>query len=107
MVALTIVAITLAAGMRASEMLSLGADRADDTAQARWCADNHLSNLKLLKKFPDLGRGEFSCQQMGRSYQGRIQVSPTPNPNFRRVDVTVLSPADAPLLLVSTIVSRY
>jgi general secretion pathway protein I len=106
MVALTIVAITLAAGFRAAQALALGAQRAQDASEARWCADNHLTQIKLYRQFPDLGGSEFSCTQMGRAFSGEMQVKSTPNPNFRRVDIQVRSPDGAPVLRISTIVPR-
>jgi general secretion pathway protein I len=107
LVALTIVAITLSAGFRAAQVLSSGAQRAEEVAQAQWCADNQLTQIKLAKQFPDVGGSEFSCTQLGRSYRGRMQVQVTPNPNFRRVDVQVLTETGRPVLAMSTIAPRY
>ncbi|MCZ2405458.1 MAG: type II secretion system protein GspI, partial [Burkholderiales bacterium] len=42
----------------------------------------------------------------GREYQVSLQVTPTPNPQFRRVDARVTAGKN-PVLRLSTIVGRY
>jgi general secretion pathway protein I len=108
MVALAIVAITLAAGIKAAGSLVLNTQRALDVSAAQWCADNQLTGLKLTR--PPLlavGDSEFVCEQLGRTYRGTLVTRPTPNPNFRRVDAKVSDEAGQPLLTLSTILGRY
>lgn len=107
LVALAVVAITLAAGLKAAGSLAGNTDRFADVMAAQWCADNELTGLKLSKQFPGVGDSDFRCDQGGRSYTGKLIVRPTPNPNFRRVDTRVLNEAGQPLLTQSTIVSRF
>jgi general secretion pathway protein I len=107
LVAVAIVAITLAAGLKAAGALTDNAQRLGDIVNAQWCADNALTNLRLAKQFPGVGDIEFACNQMGRDYQGRLVTRPTPNPNFRRVDAVILSDAGVPLLTLSTVLGRY
>jgi general secretion pathway protein I len=107
LVALTIVAVALGAGFRAAGALSGNAERLADVSLAQWCADNELTNLKLSKQFPGMGDGDFSCEQLGRTYAGKLSIRPTPNPNFRRVDAAVADESGLTLLTLSTIVSRY
>jgi general secretion pathway protein I len=106
LVALAIVAITLGAGMKAAGSLTFNTARLADVTAAQWCADNRLTALKLAHQFPDIGDGDFSCDQLGRSYAGKLVVRPTPNPNFRRVDARVLDGDGRQILLLSTIVGR-
>ncbi|MFY7917138.1 MAG: type II secretion system minor pseudopilin GspI, partial [Rubrivivax sp.] len=47
LVALAIVAVALAAGMRAAAGVVEGAQRLADITAAQWCADNQLTALKL------------------------------------------------------------
>jgi general secretion pathway protein I len=101
LVALTIVAITLGAGIRAAGSLTDSAQRLGEVVAAQWCADNELALLKVRGVRPV--NGEFSCEQLGRVYLGRRLVSATPNPNFRRVDVTISDDAGRPLLTLLTI----
>lgn len=106
LVALAIVAITLAAGIKASAALTRNTERFANTLAAQWCADNALTGLRLARQFPAVGDSDFSCEQAGRTYQGKLVVRPTPNPNFRRVDAHVSDADGQPLLRLSTIQPR-
>lgn len=107
LVAVAVVAITLAAGLKAAGALTDNAQRLGDVVNAQWCADNALTNLRLSKQFPSVGDADFECRQLGRDYRGRLVTRPTPNPNFRRVDAQVLDGAGTPLLTLSTVLGRY
>ncbi len=107
LVAVAIVAISLAAGLKAAGALTDNAQRLTDVVNAQWCADNALTNLKLAKQFPGVGDNDFECNQLGRDYKGKLVTRPTPNPNFRRVDAVVADAAGLPLLTLSTVLPRY
>lgn len=106
LVALAIVAITLAAGIKAAGALTGNTQRLADTLAGQWCADNYLTRLRLERQLPPVGDSEFSCEQVGQTYQGRVSVRPTPNPLFRRIDVHLLDPEGQHLLLYTTVMSR-
>ncbi|MFO1217752.1 MAG: type II secretion system minor pseudopilin GspI [Burkholderiaceae bacterium] len=107
LVAVAIVAISLAAGLKAAGSLTDNAQRLNDVVGAQWCADNALTNLKLGKQFPGIGDTDFDCHQLGADFKGRLVTRPTPNPNFRRVDAVVQDGAGRPLLTLSTVLPRY
>ncbi len=107
LVALTIVAVTLGAGIKAAGALTGNAQRLADVTAAQWCADNQLTGLRLAKQFPSVGDGDFGCEQLGRNFQGKLVIRPTPNPNFRRVDAQIANDAGEPVLTLSTILGRY
>lgn len=107
LVALAVLAVTLAAGMKASGALVLNAQRQTQLSAAQWCADNHLTELKLTRAFPGTGQAEFNCEQLGLRYRGQTRIQNTPNPNFRRVDVQVFNEDGYGLLTVSTVLSRF
>lgn len=107
LVALAIVGITLAAGLKAASALTDNAERLALVSAAQWCAENQLVELRLSRQFPGVGEQDFACRQLGRDYQGRLLVSPTPNPNFRRVDARIASAEGQPLLAISTILGRF
>jgi general secretion pathway protein I len=107
LVALAIVAITLAAGINAAGSLTDSAQRQGDISAAQWCADNQLTALKLTRQFPGVGDAEFSCEQLGRSFRGLLVTRPTPNPNFRRVDARIEDEAGRTVLTLSTVMGRY
>lgn len=106
LIALAIVAITLAAGVKAAAALANNTERFADTLAAQWCADNQLTALRLARQFPPVGDSDFSCEQLGRTYRGKLVVRPTPNPNFRRVDAQISDAEGRPLLRLSTIQPR-
>jgi general secretion pathway protein I len=106
LVALVIVAIALAAGIKAAGALTGNAERLTEISAAQWCAENLLTELRVTQQFPDIGESPFSCEQLGRTYGGNLKVSPTPNPQFRRVEAQVADGQGQPLLTLSTIMGR-
>ena len=106
LVALAVVAIALAAGLRAAAAVSDNAERLADVIAAQWCADNQLTEQRLRRNFPGIGDVDFSCEQLGRSYKGKLATRPTPNPGFRRVDAIVSTADGLPLLTLSTVLGR-
>lgn len=107
LVALAIVAVTLGAGIKAAGALSNNAVRLGDVSAAQWCADNQLTAFRLSHGYPSVGDSDFSCEQLGHRYAGRLVVRPTPNPSFRRVDAAVADDAGQPLVMLSTVLPRY
>jgi len=107
LVALAIVALALGAGIKAAGALVASSQRLADISAAQWCADNQLVDLKLARQFPGIADTDFACEQLGRSYTGKLSVRPTPNPNFRRVDALVADESGQPLLTLSTVLPRY
>ena len=107
LVALTIVAVTLGAGLKAAGALTGSAQRLAEVTSAQWCADNLLTGLRLGRQFPGTGDSSFVCQQLGRDFPGQLVVRGTPNPNFRRVDAIVLDDQGHVLVTLSTVICRY
>jgi general secretion pathway protein I len=106
LVALAIVAVTLAAGAKAAGALTGNTQRLADVLAAQWCADNQLTELRLTRQFPAVGDLDFACEQAGQAYRGTLVVRPTPNPNFRRVDARIATEAGLPLVQISTVLGR-
>ena len=106
LVALAIVAIALMAGLQATSALTRNAARQTDVVLAHLCAENELVKVRLSRQMPSIGNARVACGQAGRGYEGAVTVSPTPNPQFRRVDAQVFD-AQLPVLRLSTIVGRY
>ena len=111
LVALVIVAIALGAGIKAAGALANNAERLAQVSAAQWCAENLLTELRLTQlsqqQLPDIGESPFGCEQLGRSYTGKLKVSPTPNPLFRRVDTDVSDDQGRPVLSLSTIMGKF
>jgi general secretion pathway protein I len=77
LVALAVTAIALGAGLRAAGVLTDNAARLSDVMAAQWCADNELTGLRLSRTFPGVGDADFACEQLGRSYTGKLVTRPT------------------------------
>lgn len=95
LVALAIVALALAAGTQSSSALVRHAQRQQDQLLAQMCAENELVRWRMSRQVPPIGDSDFACVQAGQPFSGTLSVSPTPNPNFRRVEARVRSGADA------------
>jgi general secretion pathway protein I len=106
LVALTIVAITLGAGIKAAGALTDNTQRLADVSAAQWCADNHLTGLRLSGLTPPTGDSDFSCTQLGVSYRGKLVVRPTPNPLFVNVDAQVTTESGVPLMNLLTVLRK-
>lgn len=106
MVALAIVAITLGAGIKAAGALTDNTQRLADATAAQWCADNHLTGLRLSRLTPPIGDSEFSCIELGQTYRGRLSVRPTPNPLFVNVDALIADDAGHAILNLSTVLRK-
>jgi general secretion pathway protein I len=106
LVALSIVAIALIAGLQATSALVNNAQRQSDMLLAQLCADNELVKMRLTPQMPSVGDSTARCTQAERQFDVVLTVRPTPNPSFRRVDAQVLQDKVS-LLRFSTIVGRY
>ena len=106
MVALAIVAIALAAGSRAASSVVGTSQRLNDVVLGQWCADNQLTELRLIDQLPAVGKTPFACTQLGREFKGELVVQTTPNPSFRRVDATVSDEDGRQLVTISTVMSH-
>ncbi len=107
LVAVAVVAIALAAGMKAAGTLTDNAGRLGDVVAGQWCADNTLTDMRLMRQFPGTGETDFECQQLGRVFKGKVVTSATPNPNFRRIDAVVRDEQGHLLVTLSTVLGRY
>ncbi|CAM8660879.1 PulG Type II secretory pathway, pseudopilin PulG [Comamonadaceae bacterium] len=106
LVALAIVAVTLIAGLRASATMTRSTERQSGRVLAQLCAENALVQYRLSGQLPDVGDSTQECAQAGQSFELRLLVQSTPNPNFRRVEARVAKNG-APLLQLSTVLGRY
>lgn len=89
LVALTIVAVALTATMRAMGSMTSASESLQTRMIATWSAENDLANLRLARAFPDPGsRGGTP----GWAWWRR-SLRTTPNPVFRRVEVSVYADA--------------
>jgi general secretion pathway protein I len=106
LVALTIVAITLGAGIKAAGALTSNTQRLGDLISAQWCADNQLTGLRLSALTPPIGDSDFACTQLGQTYAGKLVARPTPNPLFVRVETRIADATGQPVLTLQTVLRK-
>jgi general secretion pathway protein I len=110
LVALSIVAIALMAGLRSTEALSRNASRQSTQWLAQICAENEFARMRLSRQMPSVGVSTISCPQANLDLSVSLNVQATPNPNFRRIDARVdwMSGATTTSVLqLSTVMGRY
>ena len=99
LVALTIVAVALAAAMRAMGGLVLASVALDRDMLANWSAGNRLAELSLQHAWPEPGVRGFACPQGNTPLWCEETVMASPNPVFRRVEIAVYPSAAKELRL--------
>ncbi|CAB3712292.1 type II secretion system minor pseudopilin GspI [Paraburkholderia rhynchosiae] len=92
LVALAIIAVALAASLRAVGSLASGEADLHRRLLAGWSADNTLAQLRLTHAWPNVGSTSFDCSQGNLQLICTEHVTATPNPVFRRVEVMVTMP---------------
>ena len=100
LVALAIMAVALAALLRASGVAADNSELMKQRMQATWAAQNHIALLQARREWPAAGgsNGEQS-EEGGRVLRWQQEVSETPNPLFRKVIVRMLAPTAEPYVL--------
>lgn len=89
LVALVIVGTALGASLRAVGSLTQNSNGLRASMMATWSAENRLSQIRLATLFPDIGTHTFDCSQDELQLTCSEEVLATPNPAFRRVEVSV------------------
>jgi len=95
MVALVIVGTALGASLRAVGSLTQNSSDLQKSMMATWSAENRLAEIRLTKEWPPLGQRSFACPQDELQLICEEHVYTTPNPFFRRVEVSVFDTQDA------------
>jgi general secretion pathway protein I len=89
LVALVIVGTALGASLRAVGSLTQNSNDLRAAMMATWSAENRLSQIRLAHQWPELGLRKFNCPQGELLLLCEENVLTTPNPFFRRVEVSV------------------
>lgn len=95
LIALAILAIGLAAAMRAIGAASNTSYDLKQRLLAQWVAENRVAEIKARSIWPDVGTSEGEAEQAGQRFVWQQTVTTTPNQAFRRVEVKVLFPGEA------------
>ena len=56
---------------------------------AQWSAENRLTEIRVRREFPAVGRRNFPCPQGDLNLMCVENVYTTANPNFRRIEMQV------------------
>jgi len=89
LVALAVLAVALAAGMRAVAQSADSATLLKQRTLALWVAQNRLAAAQLVVPQPALGSREGNADEAGARFVWRETISGTPNPAFRKIDIVV------------------
>lgn len=94
LVALVIVGTALGASLRAVGSLTQNSSGLRASMMATWSAENRLTEIRLRREYPAIGKRNFACPQGELRLNCDEEVFATPNPFFRRVEVTVYNEDD-------------
>jgi general secretion pathway protein I len=101
LVALLIVGTALGASLRAVGSLTRNSADLRASMMATWSAENRLAQIRLSQQWQDAGRHDFACPQGDLPLYCTEVILPTPNPFFRRVEVSVYDSASMKHKLIS------
>ncbi|MBI3148663.1 MAG: type II secretion system minor pseudopilin GspI [Betaproteobacteria bacterium] len=93
LVALTIIAVALAAAFRGATLGVEGAQLLRTRTLAQWVAQNRVGLAQLQEPWSEPGERNGQAVQGGQEFLWREIVSGTPNPNLRKLEVSVSEPA--------------
>ena len=93
LVALAIMAVALAALLRASGLAADNSENMRLRMLATWEAQNQIALIKARREWPEPGKLEGEAAgEGGPSLRWEREVAPTPNGDFRKVVIRILSP---------------
>jgi len=99
LVALTILAIALAAAGRAASVATDSAQEIRLRTLATWIAQNRVAELTATNSFPASGTVNGRSSMAGIEFEWRQVTAETPNAAFRKIELKVLRPAQAQSLV--------
>lgn len=94
LVALVVVGTALGASLRAVGSLTQNSSGLRASMMATWSAENRLAQIRLSHEYPPLGKRSTGCPQGDLRLTCEEEVFATPNPFFRRVEVSVFNEDD-------------
>ncbi len=103
LVAVAILAVALAATMRAGSLATDGARETRSRLLATWAASNRVAEMRARRIFPGPSTSSAAVEQGGLSLVVRETVADTPNPSIRRVELAVSDAADPSRVLATQV----
>lgn len=89
LVGLAILSIAMLSATRAIGSAADTQRAITERTMALWSADNALLDLRMAQLWPALGTTSSQCPQANYHFICQRKVMATPNPGFRRVEVSV------------------
>lgn len=102
LVALVILAVALAAAARAANIATVSAEESKLRTLATWAAQNRVALLTATRSFPGSGVTNGKSNLGGIEFEWRQTAGDTPNPDFRKIEISVLRPNDPRILTTLT-----
>jgi len=108
LVALVIIGTALGSSLRAIGSLTQNSSSLRASMMATWSAENRLAQIRLAHEWPPMGKRSFDCPQAELQLVCEEEIFATPNPFFRRVEVSVFETSDPnrSIIKLSQIVSN-
>ena len=91
LVALAILAVTLAAVTRAAILMTDSASALKQRTLATWVAQNQLAQHTARGEWPETGIKTGTTEQAGVRFDWEERVGGTPNAAFRRIEIRVFA----------------
>lgn len=88
LVALAVIAIALAAVIRATGQTAGNVGYLQEKTLAFWVAENLFTEMRLADTWPELGVQQGSAPMGGEEFRWRAEVLATDDPDLRRVNIT-------------------
>lgn len=98
LVALFVISVAITASLRALGVVTRTSTEIAPRLAAQWSAGNVMADYQLHHYWPEPGRTELSCPQGNNAFICAVEVSATPNPSFRRVEVKVMEEGQSVVL---------
>lgn len=109
LVALFIIAIVLASATRSISMTVQDVEDTTSREAANWIVNNQYASYRIDGVYPNMGNTKKTIDMAGRSFIVSSSVSATPNPYFRRIDISVSRTTNPNHILFKTVnfMSQY
>lgn len=109
LVALFIIAIVLASATRSIGMAVQDVEDSTSREAANWIVNNQYASYRIDGVYPNMGNTQKTVDMAGRSFIVKSVVSATPNPYFRRIDISVSRTTHPNHVLFKTVnfISQY
>ena len=105
LVALAIVVISLGASIKAMGSLLQTSQHMQASILATWAAENRIVKSRLEHEFPAFGKRSNNCPEGNLLLVCDEEIKATPNPNFRRMEISVHDSANPERRITKLVVS--